>query len=90
MVVEMFLAINDPAGTNFFWIGMNNLNKAQTWMLEPSHQPATYFNWNEGEPNGYPTERFVHILEKANERKWNDLGETGADFPIHALCQKNM
>ena len=86
----MFLTTNDPAGTKFFWIGLNSLNKAHTWMWEPCHQPATYFNWGAGEPNGYPVERFVHLLDVRRQRKWNDLRENGGVYPSYALCQKNI
>ena len=61
-----------------------------TWRWVPSLQPASYFNWDEGEPNGWPIERFGQILEKSRQRKWNDERDSGGDYPSHALCQKKI
>jgi hypothetical protein len=90
MVVDMYLTINDPDGWRFYWIGLTDIFQVNTWMWEPSSQPATYFKWAKGEPNGAPDERFVHLVEKARERKWNDLQESGEPYQVYALCQKNI
>ncbi len=70
------------------WIGLTDLFQFDHWMWEPSHEPATYFNWAEGEPNHLPRERFVRLLSKQEDRKWNDLQENGAKYNVFALCQK--
>ena len=56
------------------------------WVWEPDHQPATYFNWRKGEPNG-GSEHFAHILDGA--RLWNDLDGSNTLYPTYALCQIN-
>ncbi len=88
MAVELFLTINNPSGEKNFWIGLTDFFLLDRWMWEPSHQPATYFNWAKGEPNHKPGEHFAHILSKELDRKWNDLPENGGPYNVWALCQK--
>jgi len=62
MSIELFLKAADPSGKKIFWIGLTDLFQEGTWMWEPSHELATYFNWMKGQPdNQNGIEHFVHL-----------------------------
>jgi hypothetical protein len=49
-VVNSFLVENAPEGPPSWWIGLNDI-AVEGMFVWPDGTPATYTNWNEGEPN---------------------------------------
>jgi hypothetical protein len=87
--IELFLKAADPTGLKLFWIGMTDLFQEGTWMWEPSHELASYFNWNKGQPdNNNGTEHFAHLYNAASSYKWNDCKNDNCKNSMMALCQK--
>ena len=85
--IEMFLLAADPTGKGSFWIGLTDLFHEGTFIWPSTGEKATYFNWNDAQPdNAYnKSEHFGLIWPTSVERKWNDYfnDKTG----IYALCQ---
>jgi len=79
-------------GEHLYWIGMTDLFQEGTWMWEPSHELATYFNWDPREPSGKFKENFAHLLNASREYKWNDCSNDKCygEGELYALCQINL
>ena len=84
--IELFLKATDPAGEQLYWIGLTDLFEEGTWVWEPSHEHAKYFNWAENEPTGF-YENFAHLLNASMARKWNDCSNDICYDGVYALCQ---
>lgn len=67
------------------WIGFND--QANEGAFEWSDgTPATYANWNRGEPNNAGNnEHYAELL--GSNGKWNDLPDSGAGFPHLAVFE---
>ncbi len=89
MSIELFLKAADPSGKKIFWIGLTDLFQEGTWMWEPSHELATYFNWMKGQPdNQNGIEHFVHLHNATYNYQWNDCPNETCKNIMLALCQK--
>ncbi len=67
---------------------MTDLFQEGTWVWEPSHEIATFFNWETAlhNPSGI-FENFAHLLNATWERKWNDCSNDVCYNGVYALCQ---
>ncbi|KAK8734902.1 hypothetical protein OTU49_005721, partial [Cherax quadricarinatus] len=62
------------------WLGMKNDVDGARWM---DGTPAAYFNWDDGEPNGYFTENCIVMYLESG--KWND---NVCDLRAAFICEK--
>jgi hypothetical protein len=59
------------SSVNNLWIGLSDAAQEGAW-LWVSGEPATYFDWGPGEPNGGRNENYA-VLNAAGTQKWDDL-----------------
>ena len=55
---------------NFVWIGLNYNNNKWAWRWSDSSD-ASFYNWNNGEPNG-DTSLLKYCVEMKQDGSWND------------------
>jgi len=76
--------LRDRIGSGNHWIGLNDLNNEGQFVYTSSGNPATFFNWNSGEPNNLGNEDAVEMLSSG---RWNDNQLTHSrDFFMEVSC----
>ena len=82
-----FINQKDPAGTQWYWIGLTDLSVEGTFRWQSTGQVASYTNWATTQPdNDKGTEDCVHIWSLALGRKMNDFDCTATGK--QALCMR--
>ena len=67
------------------WIGFTDQASEGTWAWTDG-TPASYTNWNAGEPNNSSsTEHYAEML--GSNGRWNDLNNAGATYPHLAVIE---
>jgi hypothetical protein len=80
-VVNAFMVERAPPGPTSWWIGLNDLEVEGTFVW-PDGSPATYTNWNDGEPNN--ANGIEHCVELSSTTGgWNDIP---CDGPRTYIC----
>ncbi|KAG5865877.1 hypothetical protein JTB14_034854 [Gonioctena quinquepunctata] len=80
---EVFRGIRKDPEPNFgFWTSGKKLSHGGSWNWLDG-KPITYFNWHQGEPNGYEeTESGMEVFIVGGEVQWNDKPNADPDYYI--------